>query len=218
MFQNSRTLDILLERFQCTPLGPKLTFWVFSHRFGALKSLFCFAPHTLRLKLMFWVVSRHFFAAPDSLWKSVSCALNARVYAPETISCFVATKMPNPLFQSKTHVLGGSMPFRSRTRYVAKTGIEADLMDDFMPLELFLVFLQQTCPIHYFRSKTHVLMVSRHFVATPNPWKLVSGCVQCTSLCLRNHFLFGHNEHAQSTTLGPKLILQFCLIPQSSFA
>ena len=66
-FQNSRTLDILLERFQFTPLGPKLTFWVFSHRFGALKSLFCFAPHTLRLKLMFRVVSRHFFAAPDSL-------------------------------------------------------------------------------------------------------------------------------------------------------
>ena len=134
MFQNSRTLDILLERFQCTPLGPKLTFWVFSHRFGALKSLFCFAPHTLRLKLMFWVVSRHFFAAPDSLWKSVSCALNARVYAPETISCFVATNMPNPLFQSKTHVLGGSMPFRSHTWHVAKTGIEVHLIHEFMPL------------------------------------------------------------------------------------
>ena len=29
-FQNSRTLDILLERFQCTPLGPKLICWVFS--------------------------------------------------------------------------------------------------------------------------------------------------------------------------------------------
>jgi len=38
-----------------------------------------------------------------------------QVYASETISCFVATNMPNPLFQSKTHVLGGSMPFRSRT-------------------------------------------------------------------------------------------------------
>ena len=156
MFRNRRNLDILLEWFQCTPLGPKLTFWVFAHHFGALKHLFCFAPHTLRLKLVFQVVSRHFIAAPDPLWKLVSGALNARVYASKTISCFVATNMPNPLFQSKTHVLGGSMPFRSRTWHVAKTGIEAHLMHEFLPLELFLVFLQQTCAIHYFRSKTHV--------------------------------------------------------------
>jgi len=47
-------------------------------------------------------------------------------------------------FRSKTHVLGGSMPFLSRTRHVAKTDIEANLMHEFMPLELFLVFLQQT--------------------------------------------------------------------------
>ena len=40
----------------------------------------------------------------------------------------------------------------------AKTGIEAHLIHEFMPLELFLVFfLQQTCPFHFFRSKTHVL-------------------------------------------------------------
>ena len=58
--------------------------------------------------------------------------------------------MPNPLFQSKTHVLGGSMTFRSRTRHVAKTGIEAHLMHEFVPLEPFR-------PIHYFRSKIHVL-------------------------------------------------------------
>ena len=49
---------------------------------------------------------------------------------------------PNPLFQSKTHVLGGSMPFRSRTWHIAKTGIEAHLIHEIMPLEPFLVFLQ----------------------------------------------------------------------------
>src|SRR6185503_5473265 len=116
MFQNSRTLDILLERFQCTLLGPKLIFWVFSHHFGALQRPFGFAPHTLRLKLVFQVVSRHFVAALEPLRKSISSALNARVYASKTISCFVATNMPNPLFQSKTHILGGSMPFCSQTR------------------------------------------------------------------------------------------------------
>jgi len=142
MFQNSRTLAILHERFQCTPLGPKLTFWVFAHNFGSLKRPVGFAPHTLCLKLVFQVVSCHFVAAPDPLWKSVSGALNARVYASKTISCFVTTNMPNPLFQSKTHVLGGSMPFHSRTWHVAKTGIEALLMHEFMALGPFLVFLQ----------------------------------------------------------------------------
>ena len=56
MFQNSTTLDILLERFQCTPLGPKLKFLVLSHHFGVLKRPFGFAPHTLRLKLVFRVI------------------------------------------------------------------------------------------------------------------------------------------------------------------
>ena len=71
---------------------------VISHRFDALKSPFGFAPHTLRLKLMFRVVSRHFVAAPDPLLKLVSGALDARVYASKIISCFVAMNMPNPLF------------------------------------------------------------------------------------------------------------------------
>src|SRR6185369_7693670 len=39
---------------------------------------------------------------------------------------------------------------------LAKTGIEVHLMHEFLPPEPFLVFYQRTCPIHYFRSKTHV--------------------------------------------------------------
>ena len=77
----------------------------------SLQHLFGFTPYTLRLKLVFRVVSRHFVATPNPLWKSVSGALNAWVYASETISCFVATNMPNPLFQSKTHVLHGPCHF-----------------------------------------------------------------------------------------------------------
>ena len=88
---------------------------------------------------------------------SIGVHLNARVYASKTISCFVATNMPNPLFQSKTHDLGGSMPFRSRTWHVANTGIKSHLMHKFMPLEPFLVFSQQTCPFHFFQSKTQLL-------------------------------------------------------------
>ena len=126
--------------------------------------------HSFRYKYHIFGIFTPFWCSTTSIWfrttyfmskirvKSVSGALNARVYASGTISCFVPTNMPNPLFQSKTHVLGGSMTFRSRTWHVAETGIEVHLMHEFMPLEPFLVFfLQQTCPIHYFRSKTHVL-------------------------------------------------------------
>ena len=105
---------------------------------------------------------------------SIGVRLNARVYASETISCFVTMNMPNPLFQSKTHVLGGSMPFRSRTWHVSKTGIEAHLMHEFMPLEPFLVFLQQTWPIHYFSYKTLVLDGSAPFRCRTRPAAKIS--------------------------------------------
>jgi hypothetical protein len=50
-------------------------------------------------------------------------------------------------------------------------------------------------------------VVSRNFVAARHPFrKRVSGCIQSTSFCHRNHFFVFRNEHAQSTTLGPKLM------------
>ena len=81
-----------------------------------------------------WVLSR------EQLRKLVSAAYKAQVYASRTVSCFVTSNKPNPLFQSKTHVMGGSMPFRSRTWHVAKTGIKAHLMHEFVPLEPFHFF------------------------------------------------------------------------------
>jgi hypothetical protein len=50
-------------------------------------------------------------------------------------------------------------------------------------------------------------VVSRNFVAARHPFlKRLSGCIQSTSFCHRNHFFVFLNEHAQSTTLGPKLM------------
>ena len=51
---------------------------------------------TFGLKLMFWMVSRHFIAAPDRCENLYWGAFNARVYASETISCLVAANMLNP--------------------------------------------------------------------------------------------------------------------------
>jgi hypothetical protein len=50
-------------------------------------------------------------------------------------------------------------------------------------------------------------VVSRNFVAARHPFrKRVSGCIRSTSFCHRNHFFVFRNKHAQSTTLGPKLM------------
>jgi hypothetical protein len=50
-------------------------------------------------------------------------------------------------------------------------------------------------------------VVSRNFVAAPHlVRKRVLGCIQSMSFCHRNHFFVFLNEHAQSTTLGPKLM------------
>jgi len=80
-------------------------------------------------------------------------------------------------------------------------------MHDFMPLEPFLFFLQQTCPIHYLRSKTQVLDGFATFCCRTRPAAKISIEVHKKhEFCLENHFLFGHNEHYQSTTLGLKLM------------
>jgi hypothetical protein len=50
-------------------------------------------------------------------------------------------------------------------------------------------------------------VVSRNFVAARHPVrKRVSCCIQSMSFCHRNHFFVFRNEHAQSITLGPKLL------------
>jgi hypothetical protein len=46
--------------------------------------------------------------------------------------------------------------FHCRTSPIQKTGVGAHTKHEFSPPEPFLCFSQRTCPIHYFRSKTHV--------------------------------------------------------------
>jgi hypothetical protein len=80
-------------------------------------------------------------------------------------------------------------------------------MHKFLPPKPFLRFSQRTCPIHYFRSKTHVLGGFAQFRCRTSP--IPKTCVRVhksTSFGNQNHFFVFHNEHAQSTTLGPKLM------------
>jgi hypothetical protein len=97
--------------------------------------------------------------------------------------------------------------FRCSTSRIPKTGVGVHTKHESSPPEPFLRFSQRTCPIHYFRSKTHVWggFAQFHYRRSPIP-KTGVGCIQSMSFRHRNHFFVFHNEHAQSTTVGPKLM------------
>jgi hypothetical protein len=89
----------------------------------------------------------------------------------------------------------------------SQNGCRVHTKHAFLPPEPFLRFSQRTCPIHYFRSKTHVWSGFAQFRCRTSPIpKTGVGCIQSTSFCHRNYFFVFRNEHAQSTTLGPKLM------------
>jgi hypothetical protein len=71
----------------------------------------------------------------------------------------------------------------------------------------FFVFRNEHAQSTTLGTKLMFGVVLRNFVVTRHPFrKQVSGCIQSTSFCHRNHFFVFRNEHAQSTTLGPKLM------------
>jgi hypothetical protein len=126
---------------------------------------------------------------------------------PEPFLRFPQRTCPINYFRSKTHVWGGFSQFRCRTSPIPKTGVGVHTQHEFLPPEPFLRFSQRTCSIHYFRSKTHVWGGFTQFRCRTSPIsKTGVECIQSTSFCHRNHFFVFRNEHAQSTTLGPKLL------------
>jgi hypothetical protein len=71
----------------------------------------------------------------------------------------------------------------------------------------FFVFRNEHAQSTTLGPKLMLGVVSRNFVAARHSFrKRVSRCIQSTSFCHRNRFFVFHNEHAQSTTLGPKLM------------
>jgi hypothetical protein len=126
---------------------------------------------------------------------------------PEPFRRFLQRTCPIHYFRSKTHVWGGFAQFRCRTSPIPKTGVGVHTKHEFSPPEPFFRFSQRTCPIHYFRSKTHVWGgFAKSRCRTSPISKTGVGCKQSMSFLHRNKFFVFHNEHAQSTTLGPKLM------------
>jgi hypothetical protein len=154
---------------------------------------------------MFGVVSRNFVAARHPFRKRVSGCIQSTSFFHRNHFFVFRNK------HAQSTILGPKLRlgwFRAISLpHVTDSENGCRGAHEFSPPESFLRFTQRTCPIHYFRSKTHVWVVSRNFVAARHPFrKRVSGCIQSTSFCHRNHFFVFRNEHAQSTTLGPKLM------------
>jgi hypothetical protein len=140
---------------------------------------------------MFGVVSQNFIAARHPVRKRVSGCIR---------TC------PIHDFRSKTHVWGGFTQFCCCTSPIPKMGLMIGQSTTLGPkLMVAYEHAQSTtlCP------KLMFGVVSRNFVAARHPFqKRVSGYIQSMSFCQRNHFFVFRNEHAQSTTLGPKLLFR----------
>jgi hypothetical protein len=98
---------------------------------------------------------------------------------PEPFLRFSQRTCPIHYFRSDTHVWGGFAQFRCRTSPIPKMGVGVHTRHEFLPSEPFRRFLQRTCPIHYFRSKTHVWGGFAQFRCRTSPIpKRVLGCIQ----------------------------------------
>jgi hypothetical protein len=113
-------------------------------------------PLILGPKLMFGVVSRNFVAARHPFRKRVSGCIQSTRFCHR--DCFFVFR--NEHAQSIT--LGPKLMFGVVSRnFVAarhpfRKRVSGAYKHEFSPTEPFLRFLQRTCPIHYFRSKTNV--------------------------------------------------------------
>jgi hypothetical protein len=102
---------------------------------------------------------------------------------------------------------GGFTQFRCRTSPIPKTGVGVHTSTSFCHRNHLFVFSNEHAQSTTLGPKLMFGVVSCNFVAARHPFrKRVSGCIQSTSFRHRNHFFVLRNEHAQFTTLGPKLM------------
>jgi RNA polymerase subunit RPABC4/transcription elongation factor Spt4 len=183
------------------------------HEFSPPEPFLCFSQRTCPI---------HYFRSQTHVWggfvqfgcrtspipkTGVTVHRQHEFSPPEPFLRFSQRTCPIHYFRSKTHVWGGFVQFRCRTLLILKTSVGVHTKHEFLLPEPFLCFSQRTCPIHYFSSKTHVWGGFALYRCRTSPIpKTGVGCIQSTSFCHRNHFFVFRNGHAQSTSLGPKLM------------
>jgi RNA polymerase subunit RPABC4/transcription elongation factor Spt4 len=130
---------------------------------------------------------------------------------PEPFLRFSQRTCPIHYFRSKTHDWGGFAQFCCRTSLIPKTGVAVHIKHEFLPPEPFIRFSQRTCPIHYFRSKTHVWGGFAQFRCRTSPIPKTGVGVHTKLEFFSTGTISSFSQrtcptHYQSTTLGPKLM------------
>jgi hypothetical protein len=102
---------------------------------------------------------------------------------------------------------GGFTQFRCRTSPIPKTSVEVHTSTSFCHRNHLFVFRNEHAQSTSLGPKLMFGVVSRNFVAARHPFrKRVSGCIQARVFATGTISSFFRNEHAESTTLGPKLM------------
>jgi hypothetical protein len=165
---------------------------------------------TLGPKLMFGVVSRNFVGARHSFRKRVSRCIQSTSFCH--LNHFFDFR--NEHAQSTTlgpkHMFGVVSRNFVAARHPFRKWVSGCIQSmSFCHQNHFFVFHNEHAQSTTLDPKLMFGVVSRNFVAARHPFrKRVSGCIQSTSFCHRINFFVFRNEHAQSTTLGPKLMFR----------
>jgi hypothetical protein len=87
-------------------------------------------------------------------------------------------------------------------------GVGVHTKQEFCQRINFFVFRNEHAQSTTLGPKHMFGVVSRNFVAARHPFRkqVSGGAYKHEFFCHRNHFFIFRNEHAQSTTLGPKLM------------
>jgi hypothetical protein len=157
---------------------------------------------------MFGVVSRNFVVVRHPFPKRVSACIRSTSFCHWN-QFFVfsnrhaqsTTLGPKLMFWVVSrYIVAARHPFRKRVSWCIQR-------TSFCHRNHFFVFHNEHAQSSTLGPKLMFGVVSRNFIAARHPFrKRVSGCIQSTSFRHRNHFFVFRNEHAQSTTLGPKLM------------
>jgi hypothetical protein len=156
---------------------------------------------------MFGVVSRNFVAARHPVRKLVSYCIQSMNFCHRNHFFVFCNEHAQSTTLGPKLMFGWFRAISLQHVTHSENGYRMHKNMSFCHRNHFFVFRNEHAQSTTLSPKLMFGVVSRNFVAARHPLrKWVSRCIQSTSFCHRNHFFVYRNEHAQSTTLGPKLM------------
>ena len=169
----------------------------FGHEFGPMKLLSSFSAkthpmHYLRSNTHILGGFAPFGCSKCNVAKSGPMMLFGHEFGPmKLFLSFPAKTHPIHYFRYKTHVLGCFAPFGCCKCTIVKSGPRMPFWHEFRATNFFSRFSTKTHPIHYIRSKTHILGGFAPFV-----------CSKCTVAKSVPRLPFWHESRPTKLFLG----------------